>query len=846
MIGRRYLILDLIGSGGMGTVMRALDRLTDTTVALKQVNPPERRQALADLTDSSALRLALAGEFRLLASLHHPNVIGVLDYGFVTYPDGTTQPYYTMELLENAYTLIEAGTGQPLETQIELLSQLLQALAYLHRRKVIHRDLKPSNILVQNQRVKVLDFGLSMIDGERSEPSGTTVGTLAYLAPEVLTGGDASIASDLYAVGVLAYEMVAGIHPFNIQDPGRMIMQVLRDLPDLTPLPDNLSIFIYTLMSKDPTERYESAEATLHALYHAVGLPPPRETVEIRDSFLQTAPLIGRNDEFELLTRALSQALAGHGSAWLIGGESGVGKSRLLDEIAVQAMVQGALVMRGEGVPQGALPYHHWRTPLRWLSLLNDLSKDEVATLSVILPDIGEMLLQEPDSPPLASMMGMSLYRLVTRMLSQVHQPILLILEDLHWAGSDTLQIMRQIMPLVKDLPLLIIGSYRDDEMPTLPSLLPETQHVKLKRLGGDDIAALSAAILGEPGQREGVVNLLQRETEGNVFFLIEVIRALAEEAGQLDHIGSLTLPAHIFAGGVQQVIQRRLLRVPLAAAPLLHLAATAGRQVDLRLMHHLAPHLDLENWLAICANAAVLEMTDGVWRFAHEKLREGLLEPLDPPTRAELHRQVAVGVEAVDPDPAQHAAALAYHWMRAGEISRCLDYTLIAGDTMLRSGIYREALELFDQAQRMTHDLNGDPLLAAQTRLREADAHLGLGQYAEAHAILTENLRFYLTLSRSDGLINTYQRLGDIAYAFEDFELAEAHYQQALTLAQQMNDSQSTAAALNSLGNVAFDLDQEDKATQLFQASLALRRADGESWGIAGSIAQHDETDDG
>ncbi len=134
------------------------------------------------------LRLTLAREFHLLASLRHPNIISVLDYGF----DDDLSPYFTMELLQGAESIMTAAAGRTLEDRLDLIAQTLQALAYLHRRGVIHRDLKPGNVMVVGGQVKVLDFGVSTLRERRATRRGVIVGTLAYMAPEVLTGGDAA------------------------------------------------------------------------------------------------------------------------------------------------------------------------------------------------------------------------------------------------------------------------------------------------------------------------------------------------------------------------------------------------------------------------------------------------------------------------------------------------------------------------------------------------------------------------------------------------------------------------------------------------------------------------------
>ncbi len=334
LIGGRYILHEQQGTGSQGTVYRATDRLTGQTVALKRVTAPLRQsEAMAE----EELRLTLANEFQTLASLHHPYIIGVLDYGF----DAQRQPYFTMDYLRDAQTILEAGAGKPVAAQVELLIQVLEALVYLHRQGVLHRDLKPSNVLVVDGVARVTDFGLSV---SRDQARGA-VGTFAYLAPEVMVGKPAGEPADLYAVGIIAYELFAGRHPFDLANLSRFINGALNASPDLAALgvDSDLAAVVGCLLAKDPHSRYANAEAAIAAFSRAVGRALPRETSAIRESFLQAAKFVGRRTELSRLTRALDEACAGRGSAWLVGGESGVGKSRLLDELRTRALVRGAL-----------------------------------------------------------------------------------------------------------------------------------------------------------------------------------------------------------------------------------------------------------------------------------------------------------------------------------------------------------------------------------------------------------------------------------------------------------------------------------------------------------------------
>ena len=311
LVDNRYLLLDQVGAGGMGTVYRAEDRLTNTAVALKRVTTPTanlnfgfRNTENANHDDSASLKLALAQEFQTLASLRHPNIISVLDYGF-----DDKRPFFTMDYLPDARSILAAGREQPLAVKVSLLVQTLQALQYLHRRGIIHRDLKPDNVLVSaDNQVKVLDFGLSVLVGETEHTAGTMTGTVAYMAPEVLRGEPASASADLYAFGVIAYELLVGQHPFPTATINQLFHSILNDLPDFSPLyrldepPEvqrALDLILSGLLTKQPADRSSDVQQVIADLDAAVGQPVQGETVAIRESFLQAARFVGRDAEID-------------------------------------------------------------------------------------------------------------------------------------------------------------------------------------------------------------------------------------------------------------------------------------------------------------------------------------------------------------------------------------------------------------------------------------------------------------------------------------------------------------------------------------------------------------------
>ncbi|MEP7286085.1 MAG: protein kinase [Chloroflexota bacterium] len=770
IIGKRYKLLDQLGAGGMGSVFRATDRLSGDRVALKRVLAPTEHLIFSSYTTSAAdLRLLLAQEFQTLASLHHPNIIGVLDFGF----DEDRQPYFTMDLLNDVMSISQASSDQPLEVQIAFLAQVLRALEYLHRRGILHRDLKPGNILVQNGQVKVLDFGLSIKAGQGKDSLGTA-GTLAYIAPELLEGNPSTIASDLYAVGMIAYEVLAGHHPFNTDNLSQLINQIVSVSPDVESigLDDGLTTILARLLAKHPDDRFPNAADVIAALNEASPQSLPAETSATRESFLQAARLVGRDAELAQLSSVLAEAIDGEGSVWLIGGESGIGKSRLIDELSTLALVRGVSVARGQAISEGGGLYYIWRPILRWLCLSVELSDLEAGVLKPLIPDLEALLDRSiPDAPPLGP------HATQDRLFSEIEDifrrhdgSLMVILEDLHWATED-LELLGRLQRIVENLPILFVGTYRDDEQPDIPHKLPGAGTLKLTPLSNESIAQLSESMLGPGGGQPAVIDLLTRETEGNIFFLVEVVRALAEEAGQLDQIGKTTLPQRVFAGGIQNIVRRRLSRTPEKARPLLQAAAVLGRELDTDVLHVLDPNMDLEQWLTDCANAAVLTVLDGHWRFAHDKLRDGLLRELSPERSKELHRQAAEAILTVYPDAPAHYAMLAYHWNVAGNEDMERKYAALAGDYAMTTGAHHDAITFLERAMVL---LGQDPDSRAQRGhlerlLSEAYSALGDLTAGKTHARQALILLGYPEPRTTVGLIGNIMRLmvGQAAYRF-------------------------------------------------------------------------------
>ena len=516
-----------------------------------------------------------------------------------------------------------------------------------------------------------------------------------------------------------------------------LISQILTRLPDFTTLPiaPALQQIVARLMAKNPADRFPSARAVLAAFAAAGFGEVQTESIEIRESYLRAAAFVGRESELAQLSGALKKALDGRGSGWLLAGESGVGKSRLLDELRIQALVSGALVVRGQAISEGASPYQMWRPVLANLVLRTEISPFEAGVLKGIVPEIGSLLGYDvTDAPEIEAQANyIRLLNVMAAVFERQTHPLLIMLEDLQWVTEDLL-VLKRLLGQVPSLPVLVVGTFRDDERPLLPQELPQASVIKLDRLEEAAIAELSRSMLGEGGQKPQIVRLLQQQSEGNVFFIVEVVRTLAEEIGHLDQIGTAMLPMGLFAEGMQKVIERRLRRVPDEAFDLLALAAVIGRELNLPLLRHLAGGQPLESWLNLCAETAVLEFQYERWRFSHDKLREALLDSLDAAKLPVLHRQVAEAIEQLYPDDAAYYAALAYHWKEAGDRQKEARYKMMAGEQAVNNGAYEDAIRLLSSLIALYQaGLPATPLQKAVAYRNLGIAYFHSGRLAEA-----------------------------------------------------------------------------------------------------------------
>ena len=729
----RYQVKRFLGEGGKKMVYLVQDTLLDRDVAFALIKT-EGLDAVS--------RTRISREAQSMGRLSsHPHIVTVFDLG-----DHEGQPFMVTELMGggDVEAIIEDAEGGklPLKQTISIAVETCRGLEFAHSKGIVHRDLKPGNVwLTADGVAKIGDFGLAVAtDRSRLTAEGMMVGTVSYMPPEQAMGGEVTPKADLYSLGAMLYEMVCGRPPFLGDDNIAIIGQHINT-PPVAPTwhrsdcPRPLDALIMRLLAKNPSERPESASDVLAALESIDTSPSeqsitePEQVLNVLDS-LAVDVFVGRKREMDELKAALEDALGGRGRMVTLVGEPGIGKTRTAQELTTYAGLRGAQVLWGRCYEeQGVPPYWPWVQAIRTYVRERDpesLSAEMgsgAGVIAEVVSDVRDRLPGLPRPPHIddPESARFRLFDSITAFLKAAsqRQPLVIVLDDLHWSDKPTLALMQFIVRELSGARLLLIGTYRDVELnrrhPLSEALGDLTRErlfsrVLLRGLSHDDVGKFIEVTSGVTPP-VGLVDAVHTQTEGNPLFVTEVVRLLAQE-GELSSDESMAdreswtvrIPE-----GVREVIGRRLNQLSARCNDVLMVASVVGREFGLGQMDALTDDLTEDMLLDVLEeglDARVIEEIPtavGRYQFTHALIQETLAEELSLTRRVRLHARIAETLEEMyQSDIERHAPELALHFAKAETLlgtDKLVKYSLIAGGNALDDLAFEDALEHFQRA---------------------------------------------------------------------------------------------------------------------------------------------------
>jgi tetratricopeptide (TPR) repeat protein len=868
-----YRVLSKIGEGGMGEVYRAEDCRLGRHVAIKRLP--------LDTAQDEKARQRLLREARSASALNHPNIVVIH-----AIEEANGSDFIVMEYVEGETLKAMIGRG-PLELSrlLDVGAQVAEALAAAHAIGLIHRDIKPANVMVTPQgRVKVLDFGLAKIHQPQASPcaphaetvttdltdSGIIVGTAAYMSPEQTRGEPLDLRTDLFSLGAVLYEAATGRPPFR--GPSRMaIMHAIAAVYPAPPgaerpdLPREFDVLLEKLLIKE-RDRRDGSAAELALALRGLGssatpscpgiAPPPGSGGP--ESF------VGREPELKRLGEALQRAGAGSGRIVFLTGEPGIGKTALADEFLRRARRSHPTLIRSRG--RCVEQYGTGEAYLPWLDALGALldSPHRERALAVLRANAPTWCLQLPAAFASSGIQEQLLRETIgankDRMLRELGDalgvlatdaPLVLLLEDLHWADPSSVDLLRHLGQRIAGQRLLILGTYRPEEVELgnhpLKSCRLELQGhglsevLALASLSRENLASYLDACFTPNDFPRGFPALLLRKTEGHPLFATGLVRFLVEGsdiAKEGDRwrltrpLAEITLEA---PESIRSMIARKIAALAEEDRKALQYATIEGEEFTSAVLAGLLgtddialeEHLDrLDRVHRLISTLGEEELPDGTltvrYRFAHALYQDVLYRELVGKRQALLHRQAGEWLVQHYGDQAPRIATqLAIHFERGRDFGRAVEYFTRAGDNA--AAIYANS---------------------------EAEGH-----YSHALGLLSR----LPAEDQGEWELAIYQKRGEVNTALSRFDQAVDDFTRVLDRSRAMGSPAMESASLNGLAvtlNYAHRLDEmAERAEEAIRSSertgnealrcdalllIAMKRSvDGE---LAGLGSLHDE----
>jgi len=710
-IGGRYRIARLLGSGGMAKVWLADDLERRMQVAFKEMLVATLRSA-AELEESALL---FRREYYAMKKLQHPGTVRVFDCGVME----TGNRYITMEVVRGRDLCDVAAQPLPACEVHRVLSRMAQILGFVHSRLFVHCDIKPENIrITETGDVKLMDFGIMHPIGARA--TGKIWGTPEYMAPEWRERGIIDGRSDLYSLGVLAFFLLTGMTPYQLVEPraaGTGPIAPAQELSAIANIDAALSAVVLRLLERDPRERYASAAELVTALHAASGEPVAEEPLAARASYLHVPAVVGRARETAELAARFEAARTRCSRALLIGAPAGVGKSRLLQELELDARNADVPFALGQCRAEGLAPRAPVEQALRGLvsatpgAVLDPLR----SLLGKLLPGVAgpsTVVFRDPGKEKIAVFEALSRW---LRTLAEIG-PFVVCFEDLHWADSATLEVMNVIIRAVHRTGGLVIATYRSDELSRLSLAFQTvdeglTDHVELAPLSEADLATLVELVLQGFGRDSSLAHDLYEATRGNAFFAIECLRALIEEGVLTRRLGSWTAAPELaqrrLPSSIKEVVLARLSTLSAAQIAFFRRLAPAGRVLDVPLIRAVGDvsSRELFQLLDEGVERQFLQYVEGRYFFSHATVHEAIYEGTPEAMRKRFHRRIADHLVASAGDRPGAARAIGYHFARSDAPTRAIDPLLRAAGRALDDKAMLEAFGLLEEAARLLEE---------------------------------------------------------------------------------------------------------------------------------------------
>ncbi len=708
-------------------------------------------KSAADGTDQAAkLRLM----YSQLARLAHPGLARVIDLG----PVGNDGDFFLAEEHVSGSDIFSAAKAWDQDRVLEVLAQVCRVLHYLHAHGILHGRLTSDHILITGgkhdpETIRITGYGL--MPWMLSKGHSQNIRDLAYVAPEVLLGQVPGARADLYSMGILCYQLLSRRMPFEKGQRGYLVQKHLQGNPDMRPILRlesgmGLAQAIRMLMDKNPDNRPSTAWDAARLLSVACGRKLFPGFDDVRAEYFAQSPLVGREGELQKLREVAGQVQkSGRGWTVFVMGESGCGKSRIMEEFRTWAVLEGWKVAEGRCQLIEGPSYGPFRELLEWEAAADDRhdSMGEIPFKFPTPPVDRSAGAVEMTTEAAAGQFRDTLTRELVRRWSV--RPTVVLLHDFHRADKATVTVLDYLMSDVMSHPILICVSVRsaESEQAAVGGVMKDTiRQLRAETLPLEPLSerAIQEQIKGMTGDRklaERIGATIHAAGGGNPFFTEEILKHLAdrgtlkrEESGwcvRESQLESLETPAEVAA-----VLKIRLGMLPPDAKLMADWLAVTGRAVTLQFLRSATGFREemirvaLDELLGRQILRAIARDGLDYYDFRHSLTAEVILGALPEKSRRKMHRCIAEILEG-QLDPHTALVELAGHFIQGRCDAKAVDYALKAAAACRAEFAHESALHFYEYALRFGRHLSEEERCIAAMEAADVCCSLGLASRA-------------------------------------------------------------------------------------------------------------------
>jgi transcriptional regulator with GAF, ATPase, and Fis domain/tRNA A-37 threonylcarbamoyl transferase component Bud32 len=822
MIHDRYEIIRQIDEGGISKVYLGFDHVSRKEVVVRTLKKEILSNHIEDI-------IRFRNEAAILSRLDHPHIVKIYE-AF----EHEGQHYIVMEYIlgESLYKILKSGKRVAEDDIIGILIQACAALDYIHRQHIVHRDLKPGNIMVCKDKkdgysIKVIDFGLaSFKEFAAIKDEQEIAGTFCYMSPEHFRVINRNVdeRSDLYSLGIILYQLLTGVLPFEGKSTGSIIHQQIAMSPQ-PPSQHNETVcgtlekIVLKLLEKEPDRRYQSARGLRRDLekYQKGEREFPLAMNDKQVRLLFTTGLISRQEELKDLTALYDNALKDRGSVCFIAGEAGKGKTRLAEELRSYVYREGGVFIDGKCFSgKNKTPYGPFKDALNiYVKKYGDYPEDKKQeiknklqqsigglcgimvqlnpALAVIFDKSPELVKLEAEREKKRFLMVAAQFFLA---LSRIEKGLVLFIDDLQWVDEGSMDLLFEISHELSRYPLFVIGTYRNDEIESGHRVNVFKQEAENKQypysemyldaFDRDMVDTFVGLLLNTKNENiENITEVIYQKSKGNPFFALEILKQfvddkvvyLKEDVWEIDK----EKLAHIeIASTIVDIVMKRISWLSEEEVKVLSYAAVIGRKFDIAILFRLLEY-EAAKIISIVDRAIQLQFLEedpqekGKVLFVHDRIKEAFYKKCGDKERILLHRKIGEALEQMNQGTTDNVIFdLAYHYIEGNDDEKILEYGYPAGMQAKKNHASEEALSYLLEAIKIW-EKRGDKYKEKWQECIEAIGEIYMVMGRNEDAISTFNILLQLKKKRLERA-SVYKKISQTYFNISDYKNCEKY----------------------------------------------------------------------